>query len=74
MSESQKDLEKELWSVYGQLPVLVEEGGERAKLLLHALELIAKIRSQGEKVKPSDATTADSALQAARAAANGVRK
>lgn len=73
IGEPQKDLETELWAVYSRLESLDDEK-DKATLELKALELIAKIRSQGEKVKPNDAATSDSSLAKARATANGVRK
>lgn len=73
IGEPQRDLETELWAVYGRLETLDDEK-DKATLELKALELIAKIRSQGEKVKPSDSPTSDSSLAKARQVANGVMK
>ena len=67
-----RDVEIELWKVYERLEDM-EEVADRAALELKALELVVKIRSSGEKVKPAAAAGADSSVQKAQATVNGAR-
>lgn len=70
----QKDLERELWSVYDSLTG-VDDAVKKAELQLKALDLVAKIRVAGQKVKPGEDTgDIDPAMASARAQVNGVRK
>lgn len=67
-----REVEKELWKVYDRLDS-IPEAAERAALELKALELVVKIRSAGEKVKPAASAGPDSSVRKAQAAANGAR-
>ena len=57
--EQKRDVEAELWKVYGSLD---GDGLDVADRKLKALDLVVKIRSAGAKVKPDDAIGSDHAL------------
>jgi hypothetical protein len=60
---TKRDLEEELWSVYQDIGA---EGLEQVDRRLKALELLVKIRSAGQKVKPEATTDTDSQAITAR--------
>lgn len=60
-----------MWEVYESVSD-VDDALAKASVQLKALDLMVKIRSAGEKVKPGDAVqSADDAVKQARAAVNG---
>lgn len=68
MSEP-RDLEEELWAVFGRLEE-IQEVPERARLELDTLKMVLETRKAGEKANASK-VTGDTSLEQARAKANG---
>ena len=51
-----RDLEEELWEVYNAIG---DDALDQVDRRLKALELLVKIRSAGQKVKPAEETAAE---------------